>query len=281
MVRKPSPRLRLASPLLCLASSGFSVTLALWCAAASAQDSKRSAAPPPPGSPPASASELYQSGKFAESLEAFLKSPPQTAAQHYNAGILAIKAQQLGRAHAHLSMAEALAPGNAEISALAASVQNQVRTLFGAQRLNAWAGHPLSWFGTPYSSALAVLLGLLTVSLGFSLWKRDRAAEGPEGSASSQSFERWAFTGLLLLLVFERGTSLWVLRNATPGVALDMLVGRSGPGPQFMERARVEAGSRVLARPSSSREGWILIRTPQETLAWVESTKVGLLFAGP
>jgi hypothetical protein len=223
--------------------------------------------------PPAA---LLQEGKTTEALEAFTRSPLESATEHLQAGLLAAKSQQLGRAHAHLSLARSRAPGNEEVEAVAAAIEKQARTLFGVSRLNAWESDPLSFFGTRESALLSVLLSLIALSFGVPLFLRKPGLLGLSPRASGV-----LFGCLLALLAVERGLSTWVIRQATPAVALDTLVGRTGPGSQYPERARVEAGARVLARPSSRRDGWMLARTPQQTLAWFEASKVGLLFNLP
>lgn len=216
---------------------------------------------------------LVANGKFAEAVAAAREVTPQDAAYFYNLGTLLFRDGQIGPSVAHLEKAHALSPLDPAISKnLAATKVFLVQTL-GEGRLDPASNLLERWADRLPLKVIQAILGLL---IGFSAWtivQRKRTQGGGKLFGVSLVF-------FLAISMLRMGMGL-----ASSAMVLELQTLRSGPGEQFLDLGRAEAGiklrisgeTRIAEKAGSQTESWSQVRYSSDGIGWIKSSALLLL----
>lgn len=231
----------------------------------------------PPGSPAwpqwQEARVLYDTGKYDEALAALRAAPSEDASFYYNLGTIYQKLGQLGPAVAHLEKANRLRPHDPDIQYNLKLAKDALGRLIGPDKLVAGSWTESIADRAPLDEIRAVL-GLLAFILA-SIWlvtylrarRLSRALLHP--------------ASLLVLLALLASTGLYAAQRLAgqkpPAACLEQQPVRSGPGDQFAELARLEAGQviRLLGPAADSPVGqWKQVRYDGSNVGWIKAASL-------
>ncbi len=225
------------------------------------------------------AQQAAQSGNYSEAEKLLRAAPKESANYHYNLGTLAAHQGKWGHAVAHLEKANALRSHHS----------STLHNLRIARRSLAQHGGPAesdldrasNWLESladqvPLNEIRAVLgmTGLLLIGVWARQYYRSRSLK----ATLLQPAGLIAAAALLITLTLygaERTAS-----SHPAAIALDATIVRSGPGTQFTELSRVDAGVKVrVLGPSEqdTQDTWLQVRYGPHEIGWITASTLLLL----
>ena len=235
--------------------------------------------------PTAALKTLYNSGKYEEALNLLNSNTSETSSFYYDSGNVFYRLGQFGLSVANFEKARKLNPHDPEIQHNLAASRTELEKSLGGERLDPAS----SWIESlsdhlPFDEIRGIL-GLFALLCAFvwcrSYWKHRRLRL----ILSEPS-------GLLSLLAFSLSLALFgaqrIGQSHPAAMCTRSQVVRSGPGEQFLELSRVEAGMkiRVLGPIATSEdrgatqqngEPWRQVRYSSDGIGWVRSSSLLLL----
>jgi hypothetical protein len=221
------------------------------------------------------AQEAAQAGDFADAEKQLRAAPQESANFHYNLGTIAARQGKWGIAVAHLEKANHLRPHHS-------STQNNLRI---ARRSLARSGGPAeadldrasTWLESVADQValneVRAVLGMIGILLAF-VWMRQYRKTR---SLRATFFQPAGLIAMVALLITATLYAAERLASSHPAaVVLDSIVIRSGPGAQFTELAKLDAGIKIRVTGTRDQD-WLQVRYGPREIGWVSASSLLLL----
>lgn len=230
--------------------------------------------------------KLTGEGRYAEAIEILKSHPSEDSTYFYNLGTMHAKLGDHGPAVAYLEKANRKRPRDAEIRQQLDLVRGALRSRIGSDRLD-----PASTWVEALADEVPITevrgaLGLLVFVLSL-LWCRSYLRNHSLLKTFTQPAGMIGLTCLTITLGLY--TAERIAASHPVAVSLERQVVRSGPGPEYMELGKVEAGTKVramgpTAADASGPEGaasgkalWRQVRYSSSSIGWLPSSSLLLL----
>ncbi len=219
-------------------------------------------------------------GNLNEEIAAARESAPQDATYFYNLGTLLLRSGQIGPSVAYLEKARGLNPIDPAISKNLDAGRASLGQVLGEGRLDPASNLLERWSDRTPLKVIQGLLGLLLAIWAWFLARRHSTRDSRKGFglAWGQAF----YPGLILFLLISALRAGWWVESAA--MVLEPQVIRSGPGNQFMDLGRAEAGVKLRASGDTRFEGesgkslsWSQVRYSSDGIGWVKTSALLLL----
>jgi tetratricopeptide (TPR) repeat protein len=217
---------------------------------------------------------LYDSGKFPEALQALKNAPSADASYYYNLGNIYYRLGQVGLAVANLEVANRKRPRDSDIQNNLKVAKTALAKTLGEDRVDPAS----SWLETVADTApldeIRLIIGLSALLVAMFLvyaYLRERNLRKTLLRPIS----------IVLLTIFALSGSLYLAQRLAssnpPAISTEQQIIRSGPGEQFVELGRVEAGVRLrLLGPSiqTGQDLWRQVRYARDGLGWAKASSL-------
>ena len=221
---------------------------------------------------------LYDGGKFDEAAKSLVAHPAETAAFYFNLGTVYYRLGRLGNGVAYLEKSNHLMPHDPSIRQNLKLAREGLAKTIGAEKLD-----PAS----TWSETLADRISLEEVRATLGLFGCVLALLWIRFYLPSRDLKRTLLqpAALCCLIAFIITASLYAAERTAEdrpaAVVLEPQTIRSGPGDQYLDLGRVEAGTKIRALgPVGTEAGgvpWKQVRYSQEGIGWVRSSSLLLL----
>lgn len=235
----------------------------------------------------------YDQKQYKEALKELQTHPHENGSYYYNLGTVSYRLGELGRAVAYLEKGNRLASNDADIQYNLSVVRSALAQQLGADLLD-----PASSWWEKLADRVTIeqaraTLGLMGLILSL-LWIRAYLATR---SLRKTFLNSAAFIAVLSFSITlgVYGIQRWA-ESSPPAICLEKDSVRSGPGAQYMELARIEAGSKVRLLGSSAADAlthpepsggaptqlglennseiWKQVRYSSESVGWIRASSL-------
>ena len=202
-------------------------------------------------------------------LQTLLSQPRSDAYYFYNVGTVYAHLRQWGPSVAYLSKARAMLIVDADVLQNLKFAQAELRQTIGAEKLDPSSSTLELIRDSLTLDGLRLAIGssaLIALCLLFTSYAKTRRALPALRAPTS-------FLGLVFLAVAASFAFIKVWTDfSPPAISLENMIARSGPGDQYVELAKIEAGSRLrlLRTLEQDHEIWQQIRYSPDGVAWVK-----------
>lgn len=219
------------------------------------------------GTPWEEVKTLSDSGRFDEAIARLKANPSESFEYYYNLGTLSLRSGLPGPAVAYLEKASKLKASDPDARQNLETAKAALRQTIGAQQLDPAAdlideiGEQV---GDPRVRSAIAVISLLLIVIAFLEFRKS-------GSAAFRTTSGWLGALGLFVLLFTAFAQR-AAHSYPTAVFVERQIIRSGPGDQFVELSRAEAGIRI--RILDRKDGWYQIRFSTDGIGWVQSSSV-------
>lgn len=224
---------------------------------------------------------LYDAGRLDEALSALLSNPTPDAHYFYNLGNVYYRLGQPGVAVAYFEKANRLKAHDSDILHNLAVARSTLQQQIGIQRLDAASTWIESLVDRVPLDEIRSTIGLLAFIVSL-VWIRGYRKHRNLGKTLLRP------AGLLGLLGLAITVSLYLAQrlaaSSPPAVCTQAHSIRSGPGDQYLDLGKLEAGMKIrLLNQSATSEGagaselWQQIRFTHSEIGWIRASSLLLL----